>query len=95
MIVMVGAAGLALKDHGRDQTLKGLSAPSAVVAPLMDGARRAYADRARSVACHDLFKVRPASQSRGATRVGCAPDVARRIHMGSAASGGDSLRQGL
>ncbi len=42
-----------------------------------------------------FFKVRPASQSRGATRVGCAPDVARRIHMGSAASGGDSLRQGL
>jgi len=41
------------------------------------------------------FKARPASQSRGATRVGCAPDVARRIHMGSAASGGDSLRQGL
>jgi len=30
--VMAAAAGLALKDHGRDRTLKGLPMPAAVAA---------------------------------------------------------------
>jgi len=55
-IVMGCAAGLTLKDHGRQRTLKGLSRDQHGRWPTDD--RRgcgAQADLLRSMPCHDLF----------------------------------------
>ncbi len=45
-IMVVGAAGLALKDHGRGRTLKGLAATGVMAARQTEGVRcHAQADR--------------------------------------------------
>jgi len=54
MIVMVGAVGLALKDHGRGRTLKGLcgGAPRVVPAPVVG-----QPDPSGSVPCQASFTI--------------------------------------
>ncbi|MCA1599827.1 MAG: hypothetical protein LC769_12605, partial [Chloroflexi bacterium] len=60
-LVMAGAVGLALKDHGRDLTLEGLLATSAVATPT--------AGRRACRAQPDLLRSGRLSQSRGAPSV--------------------------
>jgi len=71
---MIGALGLALKDHGMDRTLKGLGAgdPRVVPVPVMGDQ-----DPSGSVVCHGPSGPGRISQSWGAPRPKMPPRAGR------------------
>jgi len=79
----MGAVGLALKDHGRDQTLKGLPATAAVAARPTTGARGAPAQTFQGPSPAMTFQGHAASHNLGAHPVPTAAwaHVSRRLTL--------------
>jgi len=79
----MGAVGLALKDHGRDQTLKGLPATAAVAARPTTGARGAPAQTFQGPSPAMTFQGQAASHNLGVHPVPTAAwaHVSRRLTL--------------
>jgi len=85
----MGAVGLALKDHGRDQTLKGLPATAAVVARPTTGARGAPAQTFQGPSPAMTFQ----GPSPAMTFQGQAASHNRGVHPGPTAAWAHISRQ--